>query len=351
MRRRPVLLLSLALMLSLAGCQVRSGKGEKRQDDAETASETNAAGPVAEPVLQPWDTAWIVYWDSGQQEELSALSGEVQSVCLFSCLYEEDGDVVIPDGIDALSGLADALSFPTVYLSFTNDVRRSDGSVTQKDAMFLPVLWADSGRIRKTIRGILEAVRAAGANAVEIDFENIGDSGQWGEFEAFLRELLTRAQEEGFPVRAVLGSDTPVEELSLPEGAVYTVMCYNLYGTHSGPGPKADLAFLRKTAQRFSALPDMRYALATGGFEWDSADKVTRSLTQAQAEEIAEQRRREPERDASSMALSFTYRDGLSRYTVWYADAVTLAAWQQEIASVDPDARFDLWRVGGNRFE
>ena len=352
MWRKYALLVSLIFVLSLTGCGLRDDNPSRnKREDSLDMSREGSVEPSSEPTLYPWDTAWLVYWDGEQDDELSNIREDVQNVCLFSCLYSEEGDLIVPEGIDALASLAASYSLPTVYLSFTNDVRHADGSVTQKDASFLSLLWSDEAHTQGTVREMLDAAHASGANAIEIDFENIGKAGVWQEFVTFLETLLTCAREEAMPVRVVLGSDAPVQKISFPEGAFYTVMCYNLYGTHSGPGPKADFAFLRKVAEKFSTLSGVHYALATGGFEWDGTDKVTRSLTQAQAEEIAAQRKRTPERDEESMALHFTYRDGLSRYTVWYADAVTLAAWQQEIISVDPDANFDLWRIGGNRFE
>lgn len=47
-------------------------------------------------------------------------------------------------------------------------------------------------------------------------------------------------------------------------------MCYNLFGTHSGPGPKADRAFLEQMVARMSNIPakdrasPWRWAALTG---------------------------------------------------------------------------------------
>lgn len=349
-RKKWMCLLSITLILPLAACSCRNSHPPENGLGQKTAGgETDEALP--DPAALSWDTIWLVCWDGQQQEELLSIGDNSENICLFSCIFDEVGSPVIPDGMDSIADLVASFSFSTVYLSFANDLLHTDGSVTQKAPSLLSLLWSDETRMRTTSEDILDTVCASGANALEIDFENIGKAGLWQDFAAFLEVLLPLAQEEGFPVRVVLGSGTPLQEVSLPDGASYSVMCYNLYGTHSGPGPKADLAFLRKTAERFSSVTDIRYALASGGFEWDAQDKVTRSLTQAQAEEIAALHKSLPERDEGSMALHFTYGNGSDSCTIWYADAVTLAAWQKEISLIDSDARFDLWRVGGNRFE
>lgn len=277
-----------------------------------------------------WDTAWVVYWDPELKER-------AEKFCLFSCLFEESGEVILPQELEEIK---DELP-GTVFLSFTNDVRHPDGTAVQKDAAFLEQQWKDPG-MEEMIDSILELSSSFGAGGIEIDFENLGKAGLWEKFITFLEKLYSRTEEEGLPLRVVLGVDAPVEDL--PEGPEYAVMCYNLYGTHSGPGPKADLAFLEDTAGRFSSLPGIHYALATGGFLWKGEE--VQSLTQVQAEEMAAEKNAKPGRDPGSYALSFSWREA----TVWYADGTTLARWQQQIREVDGDARFDLWRAGGNRF-
>jgi hypothetical protein len=128
-------------------------------------------------------------------------------------------------------------------------------------------------------------------------------------------------------------------------------MCYNLYGTHSGPGPKADRNFLQSVFAVNRALPGQpSIAFATGGFDWGEDGTVV-SLTQSDAVAIQEGNGISTERisrDSESAVLYFSYYDlaGLS-HEVWYADGETLAFWR----SLALDAgyiSFDLFRLGGN---
>ena len=300
-----------------------------------------------------WNCAWYVYWDADVWDEFSLLNEktELSAASMFSCYFNEDGQIYMPQGFSALRDIAEELTFPVMYLSFTNDVQHNDGHATQKDPEFLRNLCSDVDRTEKTADAMLAMTKSMGADGIEIDFENIKDPELWTDYIQFLELIWDKAQSEGFSMRVVLGVNTPVEYLDFPLGPEYSVMCYNLYGTHSGPGPKADADFLKRITEKFSKLQHVTYALATGGFEWDDDGAVTRSLTQETAEALAEEFACKPGRDVSGGALYFTYQDNGKMFTVWYADAKTLAAWRKTILEVEPGAEFDLWRVGGNRWQ
>lgn len=300
-----------------------------------------------------WNCAWYVYWDTDVWDEFLVLTEDVKlsAVSMFSCYFSEDGQLYVPQGISTLEEIAQELAFPVVYLSFTNDVQHADGSATQKDPEFLKDMWADEERTEETAEEMLAMAKSVGADGIEIDFENIKEQELWAEYARFLELVRDKAQAEGLSMRVVLGVNAPVKDFTFPTGPEYSVMCYNLYGTHSGPGPKADTDFLKETAEMFSKLQNVTYALATGGFEWNGDDAVTRSLTQEAAEALAEEYECKIGRDKPSGDLYYIYQENGEMFTVWYADRQTLAVWRSAILSVDPDARFDLWRVGGNRWQ
>ena len=305
--------------------------------------------PPAEPLLDAgWNCAWYVYWDSDVTAELEALRDDTDSFCLFAGYFDDEANVYMPEAMGRSRELLAELQAPMVYVSFTNDVQHADGTATQKDVRLLTKLWSDKAQMEATADTLLDTVRDMGADGIEIDFENIKDEETWTSYGSFLQVLADKAEERGIAVRVVLPVSAPIDTLALPERAEYTVMCYNLHGLGSSPGPKADAAFLKKTAEAFSVLPHAVYALATGGFEWDGDGKGVRALTQAQAETLAAENDVKTKRDGDSGALYFTYRDGEEKHTVWYADAQTLAVWRDVILAADADAGFDLWRVGGN---
>ncbi len=343
-----------ALLCVLAGCRARregsAGQKTAAAHEQETAGggQESSAGGQEEAA---WDCAWYVYWDEDVTEELDMLGENLDNVSIFACYFDDGGEVYIPEPLPKLcGGAAESGAFRT-YLSFTNDVQHADGSATQKDPGLLRRLWKDEAQMAATAERMISTARILGTQGIEADFENMKEQELWERYARFLEILWAKAEAAQMPVRVVLGVNTPVETIALPEGPTYSVMCYNLYGTHSGPGPKADLDFLRQTAEKFSAVPGVCYALATGGFEWDAKEKVTRSLTQTQALVLQAENGSTPARDDASQALYFDYEADGARFWVWYADAATLTAWRRAVLEADAGAEFDLWRLGGNQWK
>lgn len=90
---------------------------------------------------------------------------------------------------------------------------------------------------------------------VEIDYEQIRDNlSLWKKFLVFEKALYPRTKKAGLDLRIVLEPSTPVSKINFPKGPEYVVMCYNLYGYGTNPGPKADYKFLKKTVKDFSSL-------------------------------------------------------------------------------------------------
>lgn len=359
-----------ALLCALAGCRARRedpaggetaaahGQGAAGQEQGSSAGQGQGSsagqgqGISADGQEETaWSCGWCVYWDADVAEELSALGEDLGNVSMFACYFDDSGDVYIPEALTELCGDIEEIgAFPT-YLSFTNDVQHGDGSATQKDPGLLRRLWKDEAQMAATAERMLRTVRSLGAQGIEVDFENIKKQELWERYARFLNVLWAKADETQTPMRVVLSVNAPVETVTFPEGPTYSVMCYNLYGTHSGPGPKADTDFLKETAAKFSAVPGIRYALATGGFEWDAKETVTRSLTQTEALILQAENGSTPTRDGASQALWFDYAADGARFCVWYADAATLTAWRRAILEVDAGAEFDLWRIGGNQWK
>jgi len=85
----------------------------------------------------------------------------------------------------------------------------------------------------------------------------------------FINKLYRRAQGCGLKLRVVLEPRALVSTTDFPPGSEYVIMLYNLYGLHSGPGPKANKDFIETTLERMNLLPaDKTVAFATGGCMW-----------------------------------------------------------------------------------
>ncbi|MBR6381082.1 MAG: hypothetical protein IKS07_05345 [Lachnospiraceae bacterium] len=294
------------------------------------------------------EAAWCVYWYPGSLSAANASFTRYRELVLFGCIYSEDHSLFLPKQLEELIAEmpgADADDGVQRYLSFINDVMHPDGTATQKSVEFLQAVLTDAEASDRVINDMIRQTLSGGFDGLELDYENMhrGDS-LWDSYVEFVSRLYERSVSEGLRLRVILPVSAPVEKLELPEGPQYVVMCYNLYGNHSGPGPKADEDFLRETCQRFEGL-DAGYALANGGFEWGPDGKAIRSLTAAEAADLASQQNASEIREESG-ALRFTYQAGDGEHTVVYGDEETIEKWSMMLLeSADRDVRINLWRL------
>lgn len=127
-------------------------------------------------------------------------------------------------------------------------------------------------------------------------------------------------------------------------------MGYNLFGSHSGPGPKATPAFLAEQAaslRAVGALDATGLALATGGFDW-TGGKAAVQLDEAEAAALLARTKAATTRSPGDGYLVSRYRDGKGQdHEVWHADAQTLAGLWTAARSAG-FGRLAVWRLGGN---
>src|SRR5699024_223401 len=130
----------------------------------------------------------------------------------------------------------------------------------------------------------------------------------------------------------------------LPDGPEYIVMAYDVFGAHSGPGPKATFEFLDELDENLQASnQDVQIAFATDGFQWDKDDVAT-----AVSEKYAASEAVDEERDEASGALTYKYKDNGEQYEVWYASEESIDGWIEYMEMKEYDyQRFFLWRAGG----
>jgi len=315
------------------------------------------SGPAAES-LEPVLTdnrfyPWVAYWDyeSAIPEcgEVAKVSG---SVSVFAAYFNGDDALIFPDSsVSALQAVRKEFGDEKkLYLTYVNDIKYDDGGSSLKDIDLLRRLFASENRLNAHVDEIVAMAKQYGFHGIEIDYENIKkDETLCRLFADFLNVMNDRALKEGLGLRVVLETSA-LGMAQFPVGLDYTVMCYNLYGNHSGePGPKADRNYIIETASKCLCLGShVSFAFATGGFDWTDGGSVN-ALTEQAAAELAADMGASPERDQNSGALSFSYqKDGA--HTVWYADGETLCAWMDTAKQAGIN-RFALWRLGGNRAE
>lgn len=298
----------------------------------------------------PSCTAWLPYWESESAlEEAAKLSGELDTAVAFAAIFDsKDRPLMLPETEKLLDTLQERYkdSDTRVLLSVVNDAELSEGSYDNKSVKLLKRLLKDDESIRAHIEYLFRLVDDYGLSGLEIDYENMKkDEALWQRFAVFIEELYRQFSAQGLSLRVVLSWDAP-KYISLPEGPEYSVMCYNLYGSHSGPGPKADIEFLKETCELYKDYADSTHmAFATGGFDW--SDGAAAAMTQQQAEDRLVQCGVRPARDADSGALYAVYEYENTQHTLWYADAVTLSRWRDTVSEYGFEG-VDLFRLGGN---
>lgn len=294
--------------------------------------------------------AWLPYWDADASlPEAESLAGRLDAAVAFACLFDGEDRPLMPGETEGLLSALQRMydqTDTTVFLSVVNDIEISTGGYENKSADLLRRLFQSEEAMSAHLEALAALIDEYALDGLELDYENIKrDAGLWAAYAAFIEKAWAMCERGGVRLRVVLPWDAP-RYASLPAGPEYTVMCYNLYGYHSGAGPKADFDFLRETCELYRDVPGrVRMALATGGFEWDGG-KVA-AMTQEEAAQALLRAGVAPSRDALSGALNAAYEaDGASR-EIWYADGATLAAWRDECAAYG-FAAFDLFRLGGN---
>lgn len=295
-------------------------------------------------------SAWITYWDiSAGEKEFDRIGKKLQNLSYFAAYFNQDDQLFVPVELTALRDKHKQKSGKqTAYLSFVNDKINADGSFRLKDTQILRRLLADDAAVDKHIAEIIDLTRRYGYDGIEIDYEQVWkDELVWKVFPSFINRLYFAAWKQNIPLRVVLEPSAPFKEAAFAKGPEYVVMLYNLYGVHSGPGPKANAAFIRQTIKRMAALPEQKaIALATGGCSWGSNGEK-KFVTEQEAKTLAVTLDIEPVRDEASQGLTFTYTNADISYQIWYADAKTLHYWAS-VAREHGIADISLWRLGGN---
>lgn len=306
-----------------------------------------------EPIVEGTEresSAWIVdwQWETGI-EDLRQMTKGLTSLQVFAAYFNKSDNLYftedMAEALPQIMKTAKDGGIDNISLSVVNDRINGDGTSIQKESALITRLMSSVESRTHHIDEILETVGRYDFQGIEIDYEAINTS-DWDNLTVFYKELYERLQLQGKSLRIVLEPKAPLESINLPEGPIYIMMAYNLYGNHSGPGPKADHKLIRKLASRMNHIPgDSMIALSVGGFDWSEKGKVT-ALTEKRAAELAQETLESPKRDAASGSLSFEYRDdGGMKHTVWYADKETLSQW----ISVSQEAGYNniaLWRLG-----
>jgi len=330
MKHKILLFLAAGCLLMSAGC--------------------SAAKPISGGSHPPVTlSAWAVSWDKSGLAEYKKTEKLWDSISTFAAGYDEKGNLLLPADLPA----KEDFKGKPFYLTIVND-RISEGNLKEKDPSILTEILKTEESRRKEARRIIALAERVGAGGIDIDFERFGkDEELIGKFCDFTRLLSLEALPAHKKVRIILEPSMPMDA-PYSTGAEYVVMMYNLYGTHSGPGPKADGDFIEKTLKKMENLPGKKAAaFSTGGCMWKDAalggliKGKGKFITQKEAEDLLKAHKVKTERNPESAALHFEYKEKGAHYDVWYADHETLNAWITLAARAGIPS-VHIWRLGGN---
>lgn len=319
-----------------------------KEKDLTSTGKTKENPIKAVPPLQL--STWVVDWQwEASINDLKQLSNGLNSFQVFAAYFDEQDKLYFTNEMQtAMPQFLDTskqMGFKNIDLTIVNDRINTDGTSIQKDSKIITRIIATKESREEHINEMMNVINQYELHGVEIDFEKVREK-DWKKLITFYSELYQRLHKEGKTLRIVLEPRTPIEKLKLPKGPTYVMMAYNLYGTHSGPGPKADFAFLTKLTKKMSKLPGKPIvALATGGFDWAENSKTT-SITEKQAAELALKSNSPIKHDSASGSIHFTYLDENNmKHTVWYADSETLSQWITKLKK-NGYHKVAIWRLG-----
>lgn len=303
--------------------------------------------------------AWLVEWDlaSGLRD---AQVANINDVMLFAAKFDAQDALFLSEPLQRTINGAEVQALKAthkLYLTVVNDRVEAPNKISLKEPALITRLMAtpeSRARHRNQLLALLDSGPYAG---LELDYERVPD-GDWEKLLAFAQDLSVRVAAKGKSLRFLLEPKKKYLQSSLPDGPEYVLMAYNLYGGHSGPGPKTDGAFLLQLAEWCARMPRKPgIALASGGFAWQGGKVI--SVTEAKAAAWAEGSHAQVARMPGSRALRFVAADNAlgspvpakdrtdAQFEVWYADGDTLAYWAETARKLGFTS-ISLWRFGGN---
>ncbi len=299
----------------------------------------------------PPGSAWLVDWDfENGWADAARLEPCLDTVQVFAAYFDHEGRLVLPEPIRKWLDSPTAADYPgeKLLLSVVNDLDSYGEKPVLKDPDLITRLMATRESRQRHKQDLLALLASNRFGGLELDYERVKIT-DWPRYLDFCRDLAAELKGMGKRLRVVLEPKRDYYRTRFPEGPEYSVMAYNLFGNHSGPGPKANAAFIEQMYQqcRSAGLKQPRLALATGGFDW-AGEKDAKGIGEHQAVLLAEKHGVKPLRQADSRYMVFNYEtpDG-KKHEVWYADGHTIA-YLRRVARAYGFDQIDLWRLGGN---
>lgn len=289
---------------------------------------------------------WIVDWEfQSGIDEIGNSQFHLDNLSYFGIYFNEDGSLYKKESFNNnLESIRKQSS--ELYITVVNDVIRKQDTI-EKDSDIIHNILNNDKKKEKHIEELLDLACNNTVTGVELDYENIKEK-DWIKYISFIEKLGSKLSSKGKKLRVVLQSSAPIDKLSFPKEYEYIVMVYNLYGSKTEGGPKADKDYIEDVCNKFNGkIKNLRLAFSLSGAEWLDNGKY-RSLSRKNIKEIIEKHSIDASRDKKSDALYFTYKDEENNICeVWYSDDNTIKSWMN-IAKSKGINKFSIWRLGGN---
>lgn len=329
-------------------------KGETTPEpEIEHEAEPFVPTPIVKKTKDLSEGAWAVYWEPDSNETIEKLGYTLGEEVLFACLFDERGNLYIPDNLVDLRESIPWNTESNQYLSITNDVVFDDGRCEAKTVRCLEQLLTSPKHMDNMAQNMFDAAVSLHCNGVELDLENItGGTNFWPQFVKFIDRCIYWADRYDMKLRVALGAYAPMSDYNFPEDVEYVYMCYALHGKFNDPGPKVTQDFLYKTVKRFKNVKNKRFAISNECFDWWPAKTKGEyecvTLTLDDIYKIFETYEGvNVHRDPDSYGLYFNYWNEDGKHTVWYQDEKTFDFWKQKLREYNGDENtgVDLWRI------
>ena len=289
---------------------------------------------------------WIVDWDfQSGINEIEKSQYYFDDLSYFAIYFNEDGSLYKKENFNNnLESIRKESS--ELYITVVNDVIKKQNTI-EKDSDTIHNILNDDKKKEKHIDELLNLAYNNAVTGVELDYENIQEK-DWIKYISFIEKLGSELSSKGKKLRVVLQSSAPIDKLNFPKEYEYIVMVYNLYGSKTEGGPKADKDYIEDVCSKFNGkIKNLRLAFSLSGAEWIDNGQY-RSLSRKNIKEIIDKYSIDAIRDKKSDALYFTYKDEENNTcVVWYSDDNTIKSWMN-IAKSKGINKFSIWRLGGN---
>ncbi|MGG2056258.1 glycosyl hydrolase family 18 protein [Lysinibacillus pakistanensis] len=291
---------------------------------------------------------WLPEWQKKSAfEDVKNSQQGLQDIRVFGAYFNSKDQLLLTeDAIEMLKQTQQQFNETHhVMLTLINDYVTDNAPSVQKDSTLLHRLLQDASTRQKHIDNIMHIVEQYNLKGIEIDYEKVAKE-DIPAYVLFLEELYQQLLKKDVTLHVVLEPRFPFD-VKLPDGPKYTVMAYNVYGYHSGPGAKATFSFLDDLMKKIEkSNQNLAIAFATGGFKWVNQGKTV-AITEIEAEELLTKTQAVKQRDRASGAAYFSYLDDQNmKHEVWYADQETLEKWVSYVRKKNYN-NVVLWRAGG----